>query len=101
MKTIPWEEIRQKNFTPKEIKELDAAVEDELLEMNLRALRSHLKKTQVQLAKAAKMSQPDVSAAEKRADHLVSTLRRYVRALGGELEVNARFGDLRIQLKGV
>jgi hypothetical protein len=65
------------------------------------ALRSHLKKTQVQLAKAAKMSQPDVSAAEKRADHLVSTLRRYVRALGGELEVNARFGDLRIQLKGV
>jgi hypothetical protein len=101
MKTIPWEEIRRKNFTAKEIKELDAAVEAELLEMNLRALRSHLKKTQVQLAKAAKMSQPDVSAAEKRADHLVSTLRRYVKALGGELEVNARFGDLRIQLKGV
>jgi transcriptional regulator len=63
-------------------------------------LRAHLRKTQVEVARAAKMSQPEVSATEKRADHLVSTLRRYVKALGGEIEVNARFGDVRIQLKG-
>jgi hypothetical protein len=101
MKTIKWEEIEKKHFTPKQLKEVEAAVEAELLEMNLAALRAHLKKTQVQLAKAAKMSQPEVSAAERRDDHLVSTLRRYVKALGGELEVNAKFGDMRIELKGV
>lgn len=101
MKTYKWEEIERRTFTPKELAELDEAVEAELLEMNLAALRAHLKKTQVQVARIAKMTQPEVSAAERRADHLVSTLRRYVKALGGELEVNARFGDLRIQLKGV
>lgn len=101
MKIHKWDDIEKKYFTAKDLKELDAAVEAELLEMNLASLRGHLKKTQVQLAKAAKMSQPEVSAAERRADHLVSTLRRYVTALGGELEVNARFGDVRIQLKGV
>jgi hypothetical protein len=101
MKTYSWDEIRAKHFTPDEIVELDKALEAELLHMNLTALRTHLKKTQVQVAKAGKMSQPEVSAQEKRADHLVSTLRRYVKALGGELEVNAKFGDVRIQLKGV
>lgn len=101
MKTHKWDDIRRSNFTASQIQDLDAAVEAELLRMNLAALRSHLKKTQAEVARVAKMSQPEVSATEKRADHLVSTLRRYVKALGGELEVNAKFGDMKIQLKGV
>lgn len=35
---------------------------------------------------------------EKRSDHLVSTLRRAVRALGGDLEVTAVVGNKRIKL---
>jgi hypothetical protein len=101
MKLHKWEDVRRRNFTPKEIAKLDAAIEAELLEMNLTALRAHAMKTQAELARAAKMTQPEVSATERRSDHLVSTLRRYVTALGGELEVSARFGDVRIQLKGV
>ncbi len=34
-------------------------------------------------------------------DHLLSTLRRYVTALGGQLEVVAVFDNKRIALKGV
>jgi hypothetical protein len=36
-------------------------------------------------------SQGEVSAIERRTDHYVSTLRRYVTAMGGELEIIARF----------
>jgi hypothetical protein len=43
----------------------------------------------------------ELSKIERRDDHLLSTLRRYVAALGGELEVVAVFGNERIALKGV
>ena len=64
-------------------------------------VRELLGKTQVQLAQKAKMSQADLSKAERRTDHLLSTLRRYVEALGGELDVIARFGDKQIRIRGV
>ncbi len=37
----------------------------------------------------------------RRENHLVSTLRRYVEALGGELEIVASFGDKRVRLQGI
>lgn len=39
------------------------------------------------------MSQPEVSKLEKRSDALISTVRRYIEAMGGELEIIARFPD--------
>ncbi|HSP77619.1 MAG TPA: helix-turn-helix domain-containing protein [Myxococcaceae bacterium] len=57
--------------------------------------------TQVEVATAAGMDQSELSKAERRADHRLSTLRRYVEALGGELEVVARFGSERVHLKEV
>jgi transcriptional regulator with XRE-family HTH domain len=68
-------------------------VEAELLEMSLGDLRRELGITQVEMANAADMAQSQISALESREDHLVSTLRRCVRALGGELEVVAVVGD--------
>jgi transcriptional regulator with XRE-family HTH domain len=69
--------------------------------MNLRAMREALGKTQEELARLIDMSQAELSRAERREDHLVSTLRRYVEALGGELEVIATFPDKRVRLQGV
>jgi hypothetical protein len=49
------------------------------------------------------MDQSDVSRLERREDFedcLVSTLRRYVAALGGQLELVASFGDKKIILTG-
>lgn len=74
---------------------------DGVVELDLRAMRELLGKTQVDVAKAADMDQSEVSKAERRKDHLLSTLRRYVAALGGEVEVIAKFGNKRFRLQGV
>jgi transcriptional regulator with XRE-family HTH domain len=49
--------------------------------------------TQMQVARALGATQPGVSALEGRSDLHVSTLRRYVEALGGRLELSAVFAD--------
>ncbi len=69
--------------------------------MSLRALRDSFQKTQGELARATEMSQPQLSRFEGRRDHLISTLRRYVRALGGEIEVVALISGRRIPLRDV
>jgi predicted transcriptional regulator len=50
-------------------------------------MREAVGKTQDDIARAADMDQGDVSRLEQRGDVKVSTLRRYVRALGAELEL--------------
>jgi predicted transcriptional regulator len=55
--------------------------------LDLRALREAIGRTQEQIARAAAMDQGDVSRLEQREDAKLSTLRRYVRALGGKLEL--------------
>ncbi len=69
--------------------------------MDLKAVRELVGKTQAEVAAVADISQAELSRAEKREDHLLSKLRRYVEALGGELEVIARFGDKTVSLRGV
>jgi predicted transcriptional regulator len=64
--------------------------------MSLRALRDSVQKTQGDVALATAMSQPQLSRFEGRRDHLISTVRRYVRALGGEIEVVAVISGRRI-----
>jgi len=72
--------------------------EGDLLEMDLRELRELLGKTQQEIAVLIERSQGQVSETERRQDLRLSTLRSYVEALGGELEVVASFGDKRIKL---
>ena len=64
----------------------------------LAELREALGMTQVALAERLRVSQSRVSRIERGAiDHTqLETLRAYLEALGGELEVSARFGDERI-----
>jgi hypothetical protein len=100
-KTKRWEEVEKRLFTPNEVAAAERFAEREILEMNLRELRQAAGKTQEQLAKAAKMKQSELSRAERREDHLLSTLRRYVEGLGGELEVVARVGRRSVKLRGV
>src|ERR1700730_1793427 len=66
--------------------------------MPLDALRDARQLTQVQMAQLLKISQGAVSKVERRTDMFVSTLRNYVRAIGGDLEIRAVFpeGDVLI-----
>lgn len=61
--------------------------------MALDALRDAKQLTQVQMAQLLKISQGAVSKVERRTDMFVSTLRNYVRAIGGDLEIRAVFPD--------
>jgi transcriptional regulator with XRE-family HTH domain len=62
-------------------------------EMTLRDLRRALDRTQVRLARALGVKQETISRLEKRSDMLLSTLRGYVEAMGGELDLVAKFPD--------
>jgi len=56
-------------------------------------LRRARQLTQETLAESLDMSQSEVSKVERRSDLYVSTLRRYIEAMGGELQIIARFPD--------
>src|SRR6266581_4284231 len=62
-------------------------------EMTLRELRHARKLTQVKMAKKLGVTQDSVSRLEKRSDLLLSTLRRAVEAMGGNLSLIAEFPD--------
>lgn len=57
----------------------------------LKDLRQAVEKTQVELAAALGVGQDTISRLEKRSDMLLSTLRHYVEAMGGTLELVAQF----------
>jgi putative addiction module component (TIGR02574 family) len=69
----------------------------------MRTLREATGKTRREVAEASMIDQADLSRLESR-DNLddcqVSTLQRYVAALGGQLELVAAFGNKRIILSG-
>jgi DNA-binding XRE family transcriptional regulator len=101
MKLHSWKGMRREKFTPEQLKAQDARVRKDLLEMSLREVREFAGLTQTQLAERMGISQGQLSQTEAREDHRLSTLRRAVEAMGGEIEVSAVFGDKRIILTGV
>lgn len=102
MKLHKWNDVVRRRVDEDKLEVLRAQASAELaLEMNLAELRKVLGMTQLDVAAAAKTAQAKVSEFERRDDHVLSTLRRYVEALGGKLEVSAVFDGKRVRLKGV
>ena len=62
-------------------------------EMSLRDLRKARKLTQTRVAKTLGITQDSVSRLEKRSDLLLSTLRKTVKAMGGDVRIIAQFPD--------
>src|SRR4030095_10083627 len=98
-----WADVKARRPLSAEAQAANATwVEQQIVELNLQALRQQLGVTQAELAEAAGMGQGEISRIEQREDHMVSTVRRLVRSLGGDLEIHARFPDGRdIRLIGV
>jgi len=83
---------RMKELSPARAKKVEARAAELIAEeMSLRDLRQALKPTQDQLADSLGIGQDGVSRLEKRSDLLLSTLRSYVEAMGGQLELIAEF----------
>jgi transcriptional regulator with XRE-family HTH domain len=62
-------------------------------ELSLRDLRKALDRTQVEVARHMGVGQDTISRYEQKADMMLSTLERYVRAMGGRLRLVAEFPD--------
>jgi DNA-binding XRE family transcriptional regulator len=83
-----------KRLSPAQRRKVEArAAELVAEEMTLRELRHARKLTQVRMAKALGITQDSVSRLEKRSDLLLSTLRKTVKAMGGNLSLVAEFPD--------
>jgi DNA-binding XRE family transcriptional regulator len=65
----------------------------EVVDYTLGELRRARQITQAELARALDTTQPNVSRIEKGGEMELSTLRSYVEALGGRLEISAVFDD--------
>lgn len=96
-----WSDIKRQNMSPERISRLHKEAMDELHALTLRQLREEAGVTQVELAELAEVTQSALSRIERREDNPIETLRRYVEALGGELEIVAVLGNKRVKLLGV
>ena len=95
MATTKWSEIRSR-LVPADQEPATAEGRRALRDaLGLAAIRSNRQVTQVQLAARLGKSQGNISEMERRTDVYLSSLREYVEALGGELEVNAVFAGKR------
>ena len=100
-KTVSWSDVRAKRPVD------DAAVADHVARMEaeerayrLREIREEQGVTQTALAERMRVTQPTISALESgdldRSG--LATLKAYVEALGGTVEVTATFGDRKLVL---
>ena len=86
---------------PKERQEKIRVRTEELLEeLPLRELRQARELSQEELAAVLGLNQATISKLERRTDMYLSSLRKFVEAMGGELEITATFpdGQVKIQL---
>lgn len=90
MPTKPFEELRKK-MSPAAQKRSKKMAKKLLQEMALGELRHAKELSQEELSKRLHVEQPQVSRLEKRTDMYISTLRKYVEAVGGHMEIIAKF----------
>jgi transcriptional regulator with XRE-family HTH domain len=91
-KTTPWREVRKRLNIDEQV------VARERLRLRLAILREQLGKSQVELAELLGTSQPNVSQLERSDDLQLSSIARYIHALGGQLQVNAVVGNTTYRL---
>lgn len=91
--------IREK-MAPERQERIRKRTRELLAELPLQELRQARALSQEELAEVLGLNQATISKLERRTDMYLSSLRRFVEAMGGELEIIASFpeGKVRIQL---
>lgn len=97
MKARNFKEL-QARMTPKRQARNAAAAEEMLRNMPLNELRAAREMTQENLAEVLGVQQASISKMERRTDMYISTLSKFIEAMGGKLEIRACFpeGSVRI-----
>jgi transcriptional regulator with XRE-family HTH domain len=92
-----WRDIRG-THSPELEAEIARRVKEAAGVMTLYQLREARSLTQVNLAKVLNVNQGAVSRMEKRTDMYVSTLRNFIQAMGGQLQVKAIFPEGEVEI---
>jgi DNA-binding XRE family transcriptional regulator len=92
-----FSELRDK-MSPERRARNDEAVKKTLAEMPLQELRNARGLSQKMLADTLHIQQPAIAKLEKRTDMYISTLRSHIKAMGGDLDVIARFPDGEVRI---
>jgi predicted transcriptional regulator len=101
LRTRSWKSVKTGRLAPQALERAARRADEAIRELTLKELRQELALTQSEVADSAAMTQSELSRLESRADHRVSSLRRYVEALGGEIEITAIIGKRRVKLSDV
>src|SRR5690606_25137474 len=87
-----FDALREK-MSPEARARVEARAQEMLAEMPLNELRQARGLSQKMLSEVLHVQQPAIAKMEKRTDMYISTLRSPIGAMGGQLEVIARFPD--------
>jgi DNA-binding transcriptional regulator YiaG len=93
-----WGTLKDKTMTAGAQRKARQLASSALTQIEMGQLRETLKVTQSELANKLKVTQTAVSRLESRPDMHLSTLRNYIQALGGEVEILAVFGNRTVRL---
>jgi DNA-binding XRE family transcriptional regulator len=91
-------ELLRAKMSPERRAQNELATRQMLAELPLHELRNARNLTQVQLAETMGMTQATVSKIERNTDMYVSTLKHFVAAMGGNLEIKAVFPDGEVKI---
>ena len=93
----PFNTLRKK-MSPLAQKTASAKTERMLKEMPLQELRQAHQMSQERIAEILHTKQANVSRIERRTDMYISTLRSYIEAMGGQLDIVARFPNGKVHI---
>jgi transcriptional regulator with XRE-family HTH domain len=96
-----WQALKDETMSPAAQRLAREMADKEIAMMEISELREALKIRQEDLAHKLKVSQVAVSQLENRDDLRISTLRDYITALGGQVEVLAIFPDRKVNITHV
>lgn len=101
MKVHKWGDIKEAKLGKERVKRIQAEAMVEARALTLRQLREEAGLTQEAMAELTEQTQSALSRIERREDNPVEAVRRYVEALGGQIEIVAVLGNKRVKLLGV
>ncbi len=93
-----WKDIRR-TLSPEREEETRRYVKSVVESVTLNQLREARSLTQTNLASILGINQGSVSKMEKRTDMYVSTLRSFIQAMGGQLQIKAVFPEGEVQIE--
>src|ERR1700730_614013 len=96
--TKKWRDLYE-NIPTERRARIEAQIAKDLAEMPLAEVRRARELTQQQIARSLEVNQAWVSKLEHQTDMYLSTLRSFVEAMGGELEIIVRFDDGAVRLR--